>query len=159
MQYTIEEIIQEHSELVRKQVQSQIPRSDVDDVMQEIWIGVNRGLPRFAGNANLKTWIFRIAENKVADYYRNLYRRIEKGSMAVEANIAMIEASASLTDSLPSLSRLNLPEHYMAIIRQRFVLGMTYQEIADENNELYDTARSRGRRAIAYIRKENLIEL
>lgn len=34
-----------------------------DDVVQEAWLGVLRGLDRFEGRASLKTWIFRIVAN------------------------------------------------------------------------------------------------
>src|SRR3954452_10307730 len=34
-----------------------------DEVVQEAWLGVLRGLERFEGRAALKTWIFRIVAN------------------------------------------------------------------------------------------------
>jgi RNA polymerase sigma-70 factor, ECF subfamily len=34
-----------------------------DDVVQEAWVGVLRGLDRFEGRSSLRTWIFRIVAN------------------------------------------------------------------------------------------------
>ena len=34
-----------------------------EDVVQDAWLGVLRGLPRFEGRSSLKTWIFRILTN------------------------------------------------------------------------------------------------
>ncbi|MFN8223986.1 MAG: sigma-70 family RNA polymerase sigma factor [Gaiellales bacterium] len=34
-----------------------------DDVLQDTWIGVLRGIDRFEGRSSLKTWLFRIAAN------------------------------------------------------------------------------------------------
>jgi len=34
-----------------------------DEVVQEAWLGVLRGLERFESRASLKTWIFRIVAN------------------------------------------------------------------------------------------------
>jgi len=38
-------------------------RATAEDVVQEAWIGVLRGLDRFEGRSSLKTWIFRILTN------------------------------------------------------------------------------------------------
>jgi RNA polymerase sigma-70 factor (ECF subfamily) len=39
-------------------------RAIAEDVVQEAWIGVLRGLDRFEGRSSLKTWIFRILMNR-----------------------------------------------------------------------------------------------
>jgi len=39
-------------------------RSVAEEVVQETWLGVIRGLPSFEGRSSLKTWIFRILANR-----------------------------------------------------------------------------------------------
>src|SRR4051812_6366499 len=38
-------------------------RSRADDLAQEVFLRVHRGLPSFRGDARLTTWLFRIARN------------------------------------------------------------------------------------------------
>src|SRR5688572_28984940 len=38
-------------------------RSQVDDLAQEVFLKVHRGLPYFRGEARLSTWIYRIVSN------------------------------------------------------------------------------------------------
>lgn len=46
------------------------PRIDVDDVVQEVFIVINRQLPHFRGDAKLTTWLFRITERVVRNHRR-----------------------------------------------------------------------------------------
>jgi RNA polymerase sigma-70 factor (ECF subfamily) len=46
------------------------PRIDVDDVVQEVFIVINRQLPTFRGDAKLTTWLFRITERVVRNHRR-----------------------------------------------------------------------------------------
>ena len=43
---------------------------DAMDLMQEVFLGIYRSLHRFRGDANFRTWLFRIAHNKAVDLNR-----------------------------------------------------------------------------------------
>src|SRR5689334_11680410 len=45
-------------------------RDTVDDVCQDIWAAVARGLPTFRGDAPLRAWILGIARHKTFDAWR-----------------------------------------------------------------------------------------
>src|SRR2546423_1814126 len=46
------------------------PLIDVDDVVQEVFVVVNRKLPHFRGDAKVTTWLFRITDHVVRNHRR-----------------------------------------------------------------------------------------
>jgi RNA polymerase sigma-70 factor (ECF subfamily) len=57
-----------------------------DEVVQEAWLAVLRGIDRFEGRASLKTWIFRIVANTAATRAEREARSIPFSTFATEAN-------------------------------------------------------------------------
>ena len=45
-------------------------KGDVDDLMQEIFMKIHAHLPHLRESGKLSSWIYRIAENTLNDYYR-----------------------------------------------------------------------------------------
>jgi RNA polymerase sigma-70 factor, ECF subfamily len=60
-----EALVAQHDGALRRVARSYV-RTDsaVDDVVQETWLGVVRGLDDFEGRSTLRTWIFRILINR-----------------------------------------------------------------------------------------------
>jgi RNA polymerase sigma-70 factor, ECF subfamily len=60
-----EALLAEHDAALRRVARTFV-RTDaaVDDVVQETWLGVIRGLRAFEGRSSLRTWIFRILVNQ-----------------------------------------------------------------------------------------------
>jgi RNA polymerase sigma-70 factor (ECF subfamily) len=56
-----------------------------DEVVQESWLGVLRGLDGFEGRASLKTWIFRIVANTASTRAERESRSIPFSTFASEA--------------------------------------------------------------------------
>jgi RNA polymerase sigma-70 factor (ECF subfamily) len=52
-----------------------VSESSVDDVCQEVFVAVHRGLPSFEGRASLKTWVFGILQNHIKTHRRSLARK------------------------------------------------------------------------------------
>ncbi len=55
---------QYHASMVRVARAYVATKEAAEDVVQDAWLGVIRGLDRFEGRSSLKTWIFRIVINK-----------------------------------------------------------------------------------------------
>jgi RNA polymerase sigma-70 factor, ECF subfamily len=52
-----------------------IAEGSLDDVCQEVFVAVHRGLPGFAGRSSLRTWVFAILQNSVKVHRRTLARK------------------------------------------------------------------------------------
>lgn len=48
---------------------------EVDDIVQNVFMEIHRSLPRYKGNSQLSTWIYRIAVNVSLQYIRKRKRR------------------------------------------------------------------------------------
>lgn len=49
--------------------------SALDDVCQDVFVAVHRGLPGFEGRAAIKTWVFGILQNSIKTHKRSLARK------------------------------------------------------------------------------------
>ncbi|WP_327002685.1 sigma-70 family RNA polymerase sigma factor [Dactylosporangium sp. NBC_01737] len=105
---------------VWRYVRRMLDADRADDVAQEIWLAVVRGLPRLREPARFTPWLFAIARRSVVDRLRTEYAR-EQATLVrdepsvddpVEAMVARAELVAALT-SLPVLEREILVLHYL----------------------------------------------
>ena len=46
-----------------------------EDIVQETFLDVFRGLPSFKGDSKIDTWIWKIAHNRIAKHFRRFYRK------------------------------------------------------------------------------------
>lgn len=51
---------------------------DLDDVAQDVFLAVHRGLPSFEGRSSLKTWLYGICIRTCANYRARAHRRHEQ---------------------------------------------------------------------------------
>jgi RNA polymerase sigma-70 factor (ECF subfamily) len=57
-------LVRRHQPAMVRVAQIYVSRRDIaEEVVQEAWLGVLRGLDRFEGRSSLKTWLFRIVTN------------------------------------------------------------------------------------------------
>ncbi|MDQ3003059.1 MAG: sigma-70 family RNA polymerase sigma factor [Fibrobacterota bacterium] len=58
------------------------PQTDtVQDVLQEVYLAVHRGLPRFEARSRLSTWIFSLAYHKVCDKLAEKYQEKDRNQI------------------------------------------------------------------------------
>ncbi|MFI6743993.1 RNA polymerase sigma factor [Nonomuraea sp. NPDC050451] len=91
-----------------------------DDVTQEIWLAVVRGLPRLREPGRFAPWLFTIARRSVTDRLRGEYAQAEELALlsdpvAEDPAEAMVDRSAlvSVLSALPVLEREILVLFYL----------------------------------------------
>ena len=132
---------------------------DAEDVTQEIFVAVYKGLGRFRGNSALGTWIYRIAMNHCLEFRRK--RKLEFMPYDEELTLA---SSDWREDPFQSAGRHELTEKVEAALnclsplhRDVIVLhelqGMTYQEVAAALDVPVGTVKSRLSNAFRRLRE------
>jgi len=125
------------------------------DAAQEALIAVVRGLGRFDGRSNVRTWIYRVATNAALDELRRRRRRPETAPDEVLTTIAdTASAGLGLVDDrlLVDAALADLPPEFRAAVVLRDLVDLDYAEISDILGVPPGTVRSRiarGRRALA----------
>ena len=97
---SFEEIVRLHQADVRILVRRHfLSAAEADEVSQEIFVQVYRGLSRFRGDSSLRTWILGIARNQIRVHIRNETRRRRRSESIISPEL--LESSASANDVDP----------------------------------------------------------
>jgi RNA polymerase sigma-70 factor (ECF subfamily) len=103
---------------------ARVPRGEVDDLVQDIFLHALRKLHTLRNAAAFGPWIAMIARNRAMDFYRNARETVEvTDQMAVDR-----PPNRTAKEILDLICRL--PEAYRETLVLRFVEGMTGPEIA-----------------------------
>lgn len=135
-------------------------RAVAEDALQDIYVSVWQNAARFdASRASPITWLCTIARNHAIDIRRSARRRLERADkihpIAAAETTPMIDAvlveAESERDALACLDRLG--EDQRLSIRQAFLEGLTYQELADKRAVPLGTMKSWIRRGLIEMRR------
>jgi RNA polymerase sigma-70 factor (ECF subfamily) len=107
---------------------------DAADVTQEVFVRVWRSLRGFRGEANLATWLHRVATNTALTHLRRRGRApepIEEDAMTSRIAIASEEDARIDADEVEKALQ-RLPEAYRVAVVLKDVYGMSCDEIAQK---------------------------
>lgn len=135
---------------------------DAADVTQEVFIKIYRGIGRFNGDSNLRTWIYRIAIREAANWHRWWVRRRYNRTVSLDLvdpgdgetpvfenvlkdhapipseRVMRLELQARLQAALRTL-----PMKYRMAVLLRDVEDFSYEEIASTLHISIGTVKSR----------------
>lgn len=126
----------------RKMMQTSPDR--IDDLTQEIWVSVFRGLPGLRDASKFRPWAFRIARDRIYREYRR--RKIELQTLDAEQlenlpETVELDASIDREQVRRGLDSLS-PEH-REVLMLSFFEEMSYEEISRVTGCTLGTVRSR----------------
>jgi RNA polymerase sigma-70 factor (ECF subfamily) len=127
--------------------------SEAEEVAQDVFVRVFRGLANFRGDSQLGTWVYRLAVNAALTHAGKQRRRAEVGDDDL-ANVAApptVQRDPRLSDRVEQAMR-RLPAGYRAILVLHDVEGLSHEECAAIMDCRVGTSKSQLHKARARMR-------
>jgi RNA polymerase sigma-70 factor (ECF subfamily) len=126
---------------------ARVPRSDVDDLVQDVFLQAMRRLSSLRSAEAFAGWLATIARNRARDHWR-------RGEDTVELPADVAGAPHPEADALAVLAAIRrLPEAYRETLVLRLVEGMTGPEIADRTGLTPGSVRVNLHRGMQLLRE------
>ena len=130
------EIVSTYSERLYWHVRDMVgSHEDTDDLLQDIFVKIWAALPSFRGDAQLFTWVYRIATNEALNFLRRQkvravlsFQQITAAEDRIDADPFFDgdEAQAALAKAIAKL-----PAKQRAVFTMRYFDEMKYEDIAE----------------------------
>lgn len=112
---------------------------DAAEAAQDTYVKAWRGLKGFRGDAQVSTWLYRIASNTAISKHRSRKRTRDYETRAGDEVLEQLRsddrsteaaAEARLDLAVVEAALVRLPEHYRTVILLRDVYGLSMEEVA-----------------------------
>ena len=161
-------VYDQYYEKIRRYVERMVGINDAEDVTQEVFMKINKGLKNFEGKSALSTWVYRIATNSALDKIRGRQSCQEKmsldavsdgtGQEPVDLEVRSLSAEReAIRNEMNECIREfvdRLPIDYRTVIILSEMKDLKNQEIADILEISLDTAKIRLHRARKRLKAE-----
>ena len=125
-----------------------VPRSEVDDLAQDVFLLALRRLETLRDEAAFGPWLARITRNRASDYHRRSRETDELPEDLAGPDPQEVEAAEALA------AVRSLPEAYRETLILRLVEGMTGPEIALRTGLTPDSVRVNLHRGMSMLREK-----
>jgi RNA polymerase sigma-70 factor, ECF subfamily len=166
---TFEEIYENNRAGTIRYLARLVGEAEAEDLTQEVFVKVSRGLPEFRDEANVRTWVYRIATNTALDRLRSPSFKatepvedIELVSLQVGSKGPTTEQQAIKEEMTACIRRMvdRLPDTYRTAIVLSEMEGFKDAEVADIMGVKLSAAKitlHRARKRLKNILSENCI--
>jgi len=165
-------VYDEFHESLTHYLERMVGRNYAEDLTQEVFIKIDKGLKDFKGKSSLSTWVYRIATNAALDMLKSRALRESKDKMPLK--ISCEEAEMEDTGVLIEETNLSaereavrnemnacilefvdkLPENYRTVIILSEIKDLQNQEVADILGISLDAVKIRLHRARTRLKAE-----
>jgi RNA polymerase sigma-70 factor (ECF subfamily) len=151
-----QELVERYKNLVFALIARTIQdRSRAEDVAQDVFLRVHRGLPYFRGEARLSTWIYRIAANVCAQAPQPPSVSLDDAKGAARTIRSSPDrqfGDLELRDRLEK-AIARLPAHYRFLVAAHYLDGMKYEDLAEALKLPLGTVKTQLHRAKQQLRR------
>ena len=155
-----QELVERYKDLVFALIARTIQdRSHAEDLAQEVFLRVHRGLPYFRGEARLSTWIYRIVANVCVQDQARAPRTVSLDAMNEPAHSAALPSSRDrrfgdleLRDRLEK-AIARLPANYRLLVAAHYLQGIQYEDLAEALELPLGTVKTQLHRAKQQLRR------
>jgi RNA polymerase sigma-70 factor, ECF subfamily len=155
---SLEQSAVELRSMLHRFVAGRVPAQDVDDLLQDVFVRMQRGLDGVRDGERLNAWVYQIARNAIADHFRKPVARRELPTadlaalpLAAEADDAD-EVPGDLTGAVMRFLH-QLPDADREAIELTDLQGLTQAEAARRLGLSIPGMKSRVQRARAKLRE------
>lgn len=124
------QLYKEHHRLVRNVLYNMVDEKVLDDLVQEAFLRIWKGLPRFAFKSSLKTWIYRIAIHTALDHLRTIKLRPRESSLEELQIVPDEKLELPLNQHLVQQALQTLDENHRSVIILHFFEELDITQVA-----------------------------
>jgi len=122
---------------------------EAEDLAQEAWIRILRGLPKFRRDSKFSTWLYRVTMNTFLNANRANRREqevlgeMEESSLQTDQQAVRVETALDVQGAVRELST-----DFRSVVLLRYVADLSYKEIASVLELPLGTVQSRLKRGL-----------
>jgi len=123
--------------------------TDLEDILQEVFIKIHRGIDKLEDQLKLQAWVYQITRNAIIDHYRKSDDGVEVTSELPDV-LAEEDGNQEIESEVAAWLRPmmeELPEKYREALQLTEIHGLTQKELAERLNISISGAKSRVQRA------------
>ncbi|MFA5866260.1 MAG: RNA polymerase sigma factor [Phycisphaerae bacterium] len=131
-------------------------RAEAEDLLQEIFLRVVRGLPKYKEQERFEIWVYRMARHLLIDYWRKRKIRYSGDEWMLEQEIvgdALSRAVACETGDELQKAIGKLSPEQREVILMRYFSDLSFDEISKINGSPMGTVLARAHRGLGKLRE------